>query len=83
MIEIWGKENCAFCSRAKSFCETRGYAFIYKQLGVDFEREQVFETFPDAKTFPQIKIHGKVIGGYTEFIKYVEDTGFNGTGHSL
>ena len=31
---------------------------------------------------PQIFIGGESIGGYDELIKYIENTGFNGTGHS-
>jgi len=83
MIEVWGKENCVFCNRAKNLCETRQYEYTYKQLNVDFTREQVFEVFPNAKTFPQIIVSGKAVGGYDEFVKYLEDTGYNGTGYSL
>ena len=83
MIEIWGKDNCAFCSRAKSLCETRGYDFVYKQLGVDFEREDILEAFPGARTFPQIKVGGLVVGSYDDLVKYIEDTGYTGTGHTL
>jgi glutaredoxin len=83
MIEIWGKENCAFCNRAKSLCETRQYEYTYKQLDVDFTREQVFETFPNARTFPQIIVGGTKVGGYQELLSYLEDTGYNGTGYSL
>jgi glutaredoxin len=83
MIEIWGKENCAFCNRAKSLCETRQYEYTYKQLDVDFTREQVFETFPNARTFPQIIVGGTKVGGYQEMLSYLEDTGYNGTGYSL
>ncbi len=83
MIEIWGKENCVFCNRAKSLCETRNYQYTYKQLDVDFTREQVFETFPNARTFPQIIVGGNKVGGYQELLSYLEDTGYNGTGYSL
>ena len=36
-------------------------------LDVDFTREQMFEKFPSARTFPQITVNGELIGGYTEF----------------
>lgn len=82
MIEIWGKPLCGYCDAAKRLCESRKFKFVYKQLGEDFDREQIFENFPGAKTFPQIKINDNVIGGYDEFLKYIEDTGYNGTGYS-
>lgn len=83
MITIWGKPLCPSCTKAKVLCETRGYEFEYKELGKDFEREQVLEMFPDARTFPQIVVGGISVGGYEQFTKYIEDTNYNGTGHSL
>lgn len=65
-VEIWGKENCAFCTRAKALVEAKGLEYVYKQMGKDFTREQVFEEFPSARTFPQIKIDNVAIGGYQE-----------------
>ena len=72
MIEIWGKPQCGYCDAAKRLCESRKYEFVYKQLGVDFNREQVFENFPEARTFPQIIVDGEKIGGFTEFKALVE-----------
>lgn len=65
-VEIWGKENCPFCTKAKALVESKNMSYIYKQLGVDFTREQVFEEFPNARTFPQIKLNNEAIGGYQE-----------------
>ena len=64
MIEIWGKTQCPYCDKAKALCEQNNYEYVYKQLDEDFTREQVFEEFPGARTFPQIKIDGETIGGY-------------------
>ena len=83
MIEIYGKPQCPHCEAAKRMCESRGLKYTYKQLNVDFTREQVFEIFPSARTFPQIKIHDRAIGGYEQLVTYIEETGYNGTGHSL
>jgi len=82
-IEIWGKPACPSCMKAKQLCESRQFAYTYKELGKDFEREQVFEQFPTARTFPQIKVRGKPVGGYEQFVKYIEDTNYTGTGHTL
>lgn len=35
-------------------------------LGKDFTREELFKLFPESKTFPQIRIDGQNIGGYTQ-----------------
>lgn len=83
MIIIWGKPQCPSCLKAKALCESRGYNYEYKQLGVDFEREQVLEEFPEARTFPQIVVNGLKVGGFEQFTSYIEDTNFTGTGHTL
>ena len=73
MIEIYGKTQCPYCDMAKALCEQKGLDFEYKLFGEDFSREELMETFPGARTFPQIKIDGKNIGGYTEFEEYMRD----------
>ena len=67
MIEIYGKTFCPYCDKAKALCERENYEYSYKQLDKDFTREDFFDMFPTARTFPQIKINGELIGGYTEF----------------
>ena len=80
-VEIWGKPACPSCMKAKALCESRGFSFTYKELGKDFDRDAVLSEFPGARTFPQIKVYGKNVGGYEQFVQYIDDTGFNGTGH--
>jgi len=70
MIEIFGKPQCPFCDKAKLLCQTHRYKFKYRQLGEDFTREELFEQFPNARTFPQIRINGDPIGGYDELEKW-------------
>jgi len=53
------------------------------QLGTDFDRDKILETFPGARTFPQIIMNGKKIGGFENLQQELEDTAYNGTGHSL
>ena len=83
MIIIWGKPQCPHCESAKRMLDSREIAYEYKQLGVDFEREDVLAEFPEARTFPQIVINGLKIGGYDQLGTYLEETNYNGTGHTL
>ena len=66
MIEIYGKTFSPYCDKAKALCEREGFEYSYKELDKDFTREEFFNIFPTARTFPQIKIDGNDIGGYTE-----------------
>ena len=83
MIEIYGKPACPHCDQAKRICEKRELKYKYFQLDTDFTREEVLEMFPGARTFPQIKVNGTSIGGKDQLGTYLEDTGYNGTGHTL
>ena len=67
MIEIWSKPQCPFCDKAENLCKQKDFEYKKYMLDEDFTREQMFEKFPSARTFPQITVNGELIGGYTEF----------------
>ena len=67
MIEIWSKPQCPFCDKAENLCKQKNFEYKKYMLDEDFTREQMFEKFPSARTFPQITVNGELIGGYTEF----------------
>ena len=83
MIHIWGKPACPSCTKAKALCEQRGYQYEYLEMGKDFDREAVLTEFPEARTFPQIVVGGQKVGGFEQFVQYIENTGYTGTGHTL
>ena len=45
-VEIWGKPVCPYCVKAKQLCEKLSLTYEYKELGKDFDRELIMETFP-------------------------------------
>ena len=71
-VEIYSKPACPFCVQAKNLAEQKGYEYTYKMLDEDFTREELFETFPGARTFPQIIVDGEKIGGFTDFKAMVD-----------
>tara|TARA_B100000809_G_scaffold206351_1_gene208413 strand:- start:31 stop:384 length:354 start_codon:yes stop_codon:yes gene_type:complete len=68
LVEIWGKRNCPYCNRAKQTSKKFGLNYIYHQLDEDFTKEEFLEKFPDAKTFPQIIVDNKLVGGHSDFL---------------
>ena len=74
-IEIYGKTFCPYCDKAKALCEREGYDYSYKELDKDFSRDEFFDIFPTARTFPQIKIDGSDVGGYTELEVWSQNKG--------
>ena len=71
-VEIYSKPSCPFCVQAKALAEREGHELTYKMLDEDFNRETLMETFPGARTFPQIIVDGEKIGGFTEFKALVD-----------
>ncbi len=71
-VEIYSKPQCPFCVQAKALAERKGYDLTYKMLDEDFDRETLMETFPGARTFPQIIVNDDKIGGFTEFKALVD-----------
>lgn len=45
--------------------------------------EELKEKYPEARSVPQIWVNDERIGGYNEFLQYVEDTGYTQSGDSL
>lgn len=82
MIEIYGKPQCPECKKAKAYCETKEFDFVYKTLGIDFTKEELLEQFPQAKTVPQISVQGKPVGTFQQFLDYISKTDSD-TGVSL
>ena len=64
--EIFGKTNCIHCEKAKILCSHKVIDYNYHELGKDFEMGLILERFPGARTFPQIIVDGKHIGGFDD-----------------
>jgi len=59
---------------AKNMLRTSGVKYEERNIQTEeWTREQLLEAVPNAKTVPQIFMHGEYVGGYTELQKYYED----------
>ena len=68
-VIIYSTPNCHYCTMAKNLAEQRGCSVEYKVFGKDFQKEDMLENFPGARTFPQIIFNGQKIGGYTSLVE--------------
>jgi len=74
-ISIYSKPNCAFCDKAKIKLQKHNPK-IY-MLDKDYNRDDFFKKFPQAKTFPQIVINNEQVGGYQELEKWLGKNSFD------
>jgi len=72
MVIIYGTEHCSYCKLAVALAKDYNLSYDYRDAKE--WKETFLETFPDAKTVPQIIWNDRRIGGYTEFATEVEST---------
>ena len=75
MLTVYSKANCPFCDQAKALLKSRGITFEERNITEgNWTKEQLLEAVPTARTVPQIIINERLIGGFTELRKYIEET---------
>lgn len=67
---VWSKYHCPFCDQAKALLTQRGIEFEERKIGDGYEKEDLLEAVPGARTVPQIFLDDKLIGGFTELKAY-------------
>ncbi len=70
-VEIYSKDACSFCKAAIRLSESRGFDTTVYKLDEDYSREQLFDKFPNVKSFPVILVDDKFVGGFMEFAKSI------------
>jgi len=75
-IVIYSKENCSYCSKAKSLVKNLGLEFTEKKMESFKSPQAMLEDIgKQVRTMPQIKIDNKLIGGYNQLVEYFADQG--------
>lgn len=68
-VVVYTTDFCGHCERAKALLRARGIDFREERVERTSEgRERLEEAVPGARTFPQIVIDGRPIGGYTDLV---------------
>lgn len=70
-IEIYTKDFCIWCDRAKALLESKDLKFTEIDLSNDVARSEFYSNVGEGvKTVPQVFIEGKRIGGYQELVTW-------------
>jgi glutaredoxin len=76
-VVIYTKDDCHFCTNAKTLLATKGIGYTEMKLNEDFTREFLVENYPSAKSFPLIVIDGFYIGGYEQLKNKLNESSNN------
>lgn len=62
-VEIYTKNYCAYCHRAKELLKIKGVEYTEYDLSTDPDKEAEMVERAGRKTVPEIFIDGRLIGG--------------------
>ena len=65
-IEIYTKNYCPFCHRAKALLENKGVSFTEYDVTADSTKEAEMRSRSGGFTVPQIFVDDKLIGGHDD-----------------
>ena len=75
-IIVYSKNNCVYCVKAKSLLKGIGLTFVEKKLEeFDSVDDMIKDIGKKVRSMPQIKIDGKLIGGYNQLIEHYNNEG--------
>ena len=77
-ITVYSKNNCVYCNKAKTLLKNLGLEYEEKSLEKDFGSDPsklIEDIGKNVRQMPQIKIDGKLVGGYNQLIEYFADKG--------
>ncbi|WP_135075414.1 glutaredoxin domain-containing protein [Terasakiella sp. SH-1] len=63
-VEIYTKESCIFCQKAKALFQENDVDYIEHDVSSVAKFKEMQERLPEARTVPQIIIDGHLIGGF-------------------
>ena len=70
-IEIYTKDFCIWCDRAKALLESKDLKFTEIDISNDVARSEFYSNIGEGvKTVPQVFIENKRIGGYQELVTW-------------
>ena len=75
-IIVYSKNNCVFCSKAKSLLTNLGLEYQEKSLEKDFGSDPsklIEDIVKNVRTMPQIMIDCELIGGYNQLVEHFAD----------
>ncbi|MCP3175916.1 MAG: glutaredoxin 3 [Desulfuromonadales bacterium] len=71
-VEIYTKNYCPYCHRAKELLRIKGIPFIEYDVTADVEKEREMQQRSGARTVPQIFVAGTGLGGCSELFELDE-----------
>ena len=74
MFQIYTKDNCIYCTKAKEILNIRSLPYTEKIVKTQEDKDEIQRRVGEAKKInvvPQFFIGDEYIGGYIEFVEFL------------
>jgi glutaredoxin 3 len=69
---VWSKDQCPYCVQAKALLESKGIEYEERNINNGWDKDDLLEAVPTARSVPQIFLDEEYIGGFTELRKKLQ-----------
>ena len=69
---VWSKDQCPYCVQAKSLLESKGIEYEERNINNGWDKDDLLEAVPTARSVPQIFLDEEYIGGFNELRKKLQ-----------
>jgi len=69
---VWSKDQCPHCTQAKSLLESKGIEYEERNINNGWDKDDLLEAVPTARSVPQIFLDEEYIGGFNELRKKLQ-----------
>ncbi len=70
-IKMYSKDNCPQCDSAFFWLKQQGLTMERVKLGLDFNTEQLFSIFPQAKSYPLFELNDQAVGNFDQLKQHI------------
>ena len=76
MYKVFSKDNCVYCTKAKTLLNNLKLHYEEHKLSASFTPDKMFEMIgKQVRSMPQIMYGDKLIGGYTDLREHLINEG--------
>jgi glutaredoxin 3 len=69
---VWSKDQCPYCVQAKALLESKGIEYEERNINNGWDKDDLLEAVPTARSVPQIFLDEEYIGGFNELRKKLQ-----------
>jgi glutaredoxin len=63
---VWGQSDCTYCDMAVKLLRSRNCKVEERKMGEGWNKKDLIQAVPHARSVPQIFVDGVYVGGYKE-----------------